>query len=82
MKIRKGKANYQLPPYAEILHVTVRTKDSPTYHLQRIRDSTTTRKLQGDPRFYMITSKGIEVSPTPKKSWQMTVRFLPPAMEV
>ncbi len=83
MKIRKGKSNYRMPPYSEIIHAVVRPKDAPSFHLQRIRDGSSERGKKGEPRFYFLSENGIEVSPVPQKSsGEIVVRFLPPVQEV
>ena len=81
MKLRKGKANYKMPPYSEILNAVV-GMDGPFFHLQRVRDISSERNKVGEPRFFALSENGIEIAPKPIKGGKLIVRFVPPVQEV
>jgi hypothetical protein len=82
MKLRRGKNEYKLPAYGQVLQVYILGRDYivPLYHvrLSEIGD----KSELGVPAIFVLTPRWIIFYPTPDRAYEVKVRYTPPVREL
>ena len=86
MKLRKGRANYKIPPVGMMMHAWVGQGGKyRTRMLLQMQPYEKVKELspntRGQPRYIGITDRRVVFWPAPDKAYVATLRYYPPAVE-
>ena len=85
MKIRKGRPGYKIPNIGTLLNAWIEEggiyRTRTMMYLQPYEKIKELPQKQGQPRFIGIANGRMALWPTPDKSYEVTIRYYPPAME-